>query len=180
MRCASKLSTNGKNTQISTTTNWQGDNVLVPATHHRESEEIPPVMLHAQCRDIMVNIGIAHAGPIWLGFTLSAQANVGIFRKTTEILSRNVWYFDTYRVCAYMRRCSPEPSLIAYTKYVCRWRLRPKGVRALKGYFGPSRAQNWKLLFTNFFWLDNWSVKFRHLFKFYRCYGNTNGRQNRL
>ena len=23
------------------------------------------------------------------------------------------------------------------------------------------------------------SVKFRHLFKFYRCYGNQNGRQNR-
>ena len=23
-------------------------------------------------------------------------------------------------------------------------------VRALRGYFGPSRAENWKLLFTNF------------------------------
>ena len=48
----------------------------------------------------------------------------------------------------------------------------------------PSRAKNWKLIFTNFFLLvylkNNWSVKFRHLFKIYHCYGNKNGQQNRL
>ena len=38
------------------------------------------------------------------------------------------------------------------------------------------------MLFTSFFgcvyYKNGCSVKFRHFFKFYRCYGNKNGRQN--
>ena len=57
--------------------------------------------------------------------------------------------------------------------------------RRIKGQiWPPSGAKNWKLLFTNFIQLvylkNSQSVKFWHLFYFYRCYGNKNGWQNRL
>ena len=61
-----------------------------------------------------------------------------------------------------------------------------KGVRALRGYFAPPphEVKKWKLLFTSFFLLvyknNSQSVKVLYWFDFNGCYGNKNGRQNRL
>ena len=59
-----------------------------------------------------------------------------------------------------------------------------KGVRALRGYFGPLQEPKLKNVYSpiSFDWFIRrlTEVKFRHLFKFYRCYGNKNGRQKRL
>ena len=51
-------------------------------------------------------------------------------------------------------------------------------------FWPPYEAKKWKLLFTSFFFFvyknNSPSVKVWDLFYFYRCYGYTNGCQNRL
>ena len=58
-----------------------------------------------------------------------------------------------------------------------------KGVRALRGKFGPLYSQKLKVAFHQFHpigLLEEWfKCKFWHLFKFNGCYRNKNGHQNR-
>ena len=54
----------------------------------------------------------------------------------------------------------------------------------VKGLIWPPLEQNTECCFSpissDWFIIDNPNAKFWHLFHFYRCYGNTNGRQNKL
>ena len=69
--------------------------------------------------------------------------------------------------------------------FIFLWKSRlHKGVRALRHKFDPLLSQKLKVAFHLFHPIglleNDPSVKFWHLFYFFRCYGNKNGRQNRL
>ena len=86
----------------------------------------------------------------------------------------------------YIYMTAISTNLIPWTMRLLSWYLPGciKELRALRGKFGPLWSQKLKFAFHQIIQMlykkKNLSVKFWHLLYFYRCYGNKNGRQNRL
>ena len=179
--------------------NWFFQNNLskIPTEHQEHAKHFDMLVYSPTCQQICKPSLVSKESKRW---QLMKSANTFAAKNSLNNLTFHVYYFvlmDHYiylfqvagiSAAAYsynvtlpsIQTKERSAKLFLFNCY-CRWQ---RGM-CIKGLFKPPlEPKNWKLLFINIFWLvykkNIWSVKFRHLFKFYHCYGNKNGRQNRL